>query len=242
MDERMRFIARLLDGESMSRLCEEFGISRKTGYKIWNRYQNTGAYALVDRSRKPHRFGNQLPEQLERTLVKIKREKPYWGAPKIRELLIRRFPNVRAPAVSTVHAVLARNGLVNCRTRRRMRAEGTPLSNSQNPNDLWSADFKGEFMLGDKRYCYPLTVSDHASRYLLAIEALDSVKERGCFPRIRENLSRVGSAGSDPHGQRSPFCIAQRIVWTQSTGSLVAQAGNPNREDQARPSRAERKA
>ena len=121
MDERMRFIARLLDGESMSRLCEEFGISRKTGYKIWNRYQNTGAYALVDRSRKPHRFGNQLPEQLERTLVKIKREKPYWGAPKIRELLIRRFPNVRAPAVSTVHAVLARNGLVNCRKRRRMR-------------------------------------------------------------------------------------------------------------------------
>ena len=86
MDERMRFIARLLDGESMSCLCEEFGISRKTGYKIWNRYQNTGAYALVDRSRKPHRFGNQLPEQLERTLVKIKREKPYWGAPKIRAL------------------------------------------------------------------------------------------------------------------------------------------------------------
>ena len=104
MDERMRFIAKLLDGESMSRLCEEFGISRKTGYKIWNRYQNTGAYALVDRSRKPHRYGNQLPEQLERTLVKIKREKPYWGAPKIRELLIRRFPNVRPPAVSTVHA------------------------------------------------------------------------------------------------------------------------------------------
>ena len=64
-DERMRFIARLLDGEAMSRLCEEFGISRKTGYKIWNRYQNTGVYALVDRSRKPHRFGNQLPEQIE---------------------------------------------------------------------------------------------------------------------------------------------------------------------------------
>ena len=67
MDERMRFVARLLDGESMSCLCEEFGISRKTGYKIWNRYQNTGAYALMDRSRKPHRFGNQLPEQVERS-------------------------------------------------------------------------------------------------------------------------------------------------------------------------------
>jgi len=71
----------------MSRLCEEFGISRKTGYKIWNRYQNTGAYALVDRSRKPHRFGNQLPEQLERTLVKIKREEPYWGARRVKKLI-----------------------------------------------------------------------------------------------------------------------------------------------------------
>ncbi len=114
--------------------------------------------------------GNQLPEQIERTLVRLKREKPYWGAPKIRELLIRRFPNLRPPAVSTVHAVLDRIGLVNCRKRRRFRAEGTALSTSQNPNDLWSADFKGEFMLGDKRYCYPLTLSDHASRYLLAIE------------------------------------------------------------------------
>ncbi len=192
MDERMRFIAKLLDGESMSRLCEEFGISRKTGYKIWNRYQNTGAYALVDRSRKPHRYGNQLPEQVERTLVRLKREKPYWGAPKIRALLIRRFPNVRPPAVSTVHAVLDRNGLVNCRKRRRFKAEGTRLSSSQNPNDLWSADFKGEFMLGDKRYCYPLTVSDHASRYLLAIEALDSVKERGAFPVFERTFQELG--------------------------------------------------
>ena len=81
-DERMRFIARLLDGEAMSRLCEEFGISRKTGYKIWNRYQNTGVYALVDRSCKPHRFGNQLPEQIERTLVRLKREKPHWVRPR----------------------------------------------------------------------------------------------------------------------------------------------------------------
>ena len=107
--------------------------------------QNTGVYALVDRSRKPHRFGNQLPEQIERTLVRLKREKPHWGAPKIRELLIRRFPNLRAPAVSTVHAVLDRNGLVNCRKRRRPRAQGTPLSSSQNPNDLWSAELDLKF-------------------------------------------------------------------------------------------------
>jgi len=181
MDERTKFVALLLDGESMTRACQQLGVSRKTGYKIWNRYQNTGAYALVDRSRKPHRFANQLPEQLERTLLKLKRQKPYWGAPKIRELLIRKFPNLRPPAISTVHAVLDRNGLVNCRKRRRPKAQGTALSTSKNPNDLWCADFKGEFMLADRRYCYPLTISDHATRYLLAVEALESVMEQTAF-------------------------------------------------------------
>jgi putative transposase len=182
MDERMKFVAMLLDGDSMTRACEELGISRKTGYKFWNRYQNTGAYALVDRSRKPHRFANQLPEQIERTLIKLKKQKPYWGAPKIRELLVRKFPNLRPPAISTVHAVLDRHGLVNCRKRRKSKAQGTALSTSKNPNDLWCADFKGEFMLADRRYCYPLTISDHRSRYLLAIEALESVKEATAFP------------------------------------------------------------
>src|SRR5215469_12024668 len=181
MDERMKFLTLLLDGESMTRACEEFGVSRKTGYKIWNRYQNTGAYALLDRSRRPHRFANQLPVQIERTLIKLKRQKPHWGAPKIRELLIRKFPNLRPPATSTVHAVLDRNGLVNSRKRRRPKAQGTALLPSKKPNDLWCADFKGEFMLADRRYCYPLTISDHASRYLLALEALQSVKEETAF-------------------------------------------------------------
>lgn len=192
-DERMKFIARRLDGEPMRPLCDEFGISPKTGYKIWNRYQNQGAYAVVDRSRKPHRFGNQLPEQLERTIVKLKKEKPYWGAPKIRELLIRKFPNLHPPAVSTVHATLDRHGLVNCRKRRsRFKAKGTHLSQSQNPNDIWCADFKGEFMLGDRRYCYPLTISDHISRFLLTVEGLTSVKEELAYPIFERTFQEYG--------------------------------------------------
>jgi putative transposase len=79
---------------------------------------------------------------------------------------------------------LDRHGLVNCRKRRKSKAQGTALSTSKNPNDLWCADFKGEFMLADRRYCYPLTISDHRSRYLLAIEALESVKESDCFPGV----------------------------------------------------------
>ncbi|MER8583160.1 IS481 family transposase [Mesorhizobium sp. M1423] len=179
MEERLRFVARLLDGEGMSDVCREFGISRKTGYKIFNRYREDGLDALSDRSRRPVRYANQLPDQVERLIVSLKRDKPHWGARKIWELLVRRLAgDVRIPAKSTVHAVLDRHGLVKrARQRRRFTAEGTDLSQAAQPNDLWCTDFKGEFRLGNGRYCYPLTVSDQASRYLLVCEALESTKE-----------------------------------------------------------------
>jgi transposase InsO family protein len=178
MEERLRFVARLLEGEGMSEVCREFGISRKTGYKIFNRYRDQGLEALTDRSRRPVRYANQLPGQIERLIVDLKRDKPHWGARKIRELLVRKLAGeVRVPAKSTVHAVLDRHGLVKRARQRRTRAEGTMLSAAAAPNELWCADFKGEFKLGDGRYCYPLTVTDQASRYLLACEALESTRE-----------------------------------------------------------------
>jgi transposase InsO family protein len=176
--ERLRFVARLLDGEGMSEVCRDFGISRKTGYKIFNRYRDQGLEALTDRSRRPVRYANQLPDQVERLIVDLKRDKPHWGARKIRELLVRKLAgDVRLPAKSTVHAVLDRHGLVKRARMRKNRANGTPLSAGANPNDLWCTDFKGEFKLGNGRYCYPLTVSDHAARYLLLCEAFESTRE-----------------------------------------------------------------
>ena len=180
MDERVRFVGRVLDGEAMSDVCREFGISRKTGYKIVNRYRQEGVEALTDRSRRPVRYANQLPEQIERLIVEGKRDKPHWGARKIRELLVRRLAgDVRIPARSTVHAVLDRHGLVSRARKRKAanKAVGTHLSRAAAPNDLWCADFKGEFKLGNRQYCYPLTVTDQASRYLLACEALEATKE-----------------------------------------------------------------
>ena len=126
-DERLRFLARLLDGEAMTALCTEFGISRTTGYKIYDRYKDCGLQGLTERSRRPYRHANQLPMAIEKTFVRLKREYPSWGAPKIRERLRRRCPDVQCPAISTVHAVLDRHGLVARRKRRRHRAEGTPL-------------------------------------------------------------------------------------------------------------------
>jgi len=178
MDERLRFVACLLEGEAMSEVCRAFGISRKTGYKIFDRYKEHGLEALTDRSRRPVRYANQLPAQIETLIVAAKQDKPHWGARKIRELLLRRLAgDVRVPAKSTIHAVLHRHGLVRVPGRPRQRATGTPLSTGARPNDLWCADFKGEFKLGNGQYCYPLTVTDHASRFLLLCEALDSTRE-----------------------------------------------------------------
>src|SRR6267154_2565425 len=111
MDERLRFVARLLEGEKMAPLCAEFGISRKTGYKIFDRYKDCGVAAFTDRSRRPYRQANRLPAPLEAVIVRLKREYPGWGAPKIREKLRRQFTVPHLPAISTVHAVLDRHGL-----------------------------------------------------------------------------------------------------------------------------------
>jgi transposase len=154
MDERVQFVARRLAGEPMSDLCREFGISRKTGYKIFDRYQECGVHGLSDRSRRPYRYAHQLPFPVENYILNLKHEHPSWGARKIRERLMRRFSDIPLPAKSTIHAVLDRHGLVERRSgRSRRRAQGTPLSLGQRPNELWCTDYKGEFLLGNRQYC-----------------------------------------------------------------------------------------
>lgn len=229
MDERLRFVARLLEGEAMTDLCVEFGISRKTGYKIYDRYKESGAEALSDRSRRPWRYANQLPPQLEAQIVGLKHGKPHWGARKIRELLVRRLASeIKVPARSTIHAVLDRNGLVRRMGRRRNKAEGTTLSAGANPNDLWCADFKGEFTLGNKRYCYPLTVTDHASRYLLMCEALDSVREETAFQAFEQLFRERGLPTAIRSDNGLPFAspnalfnLSKLAVWWLRLGISI---------------------
>jgi transposase InsO family protein len=237
MDERLRFIARLLEGEAMTDLCIEFGISRKTGYKIYDRYKESGSDALTDRSKRPWRYANQLPPQLEAQIVGLKRDKPHWGARKIRELLVRRLASgIKVPARSTIHAVLDRNGLVSRMGRRRNKARGTALSSGANPNDLWCADFKGEFTLGNKRYCYPLTVTDHASRYLLLCEALDSTREATAFEAFEQLFREKGMPLAIRSDNGVPFAspnalfnLSKLAVWWLRLGISIERIkpGNP---------------
>ena len=186
MDEKIKFIARLLDGEKMAPLCREFNISRKTGYQIWQRYKRFGQEAFIQQKRTPYRYANKLPPQLEILILDLKKEFPDWGAPKIREKIIRRHQGVRIPAISTIHAVLDRHGLVKSSLRKkRHKAQGTELTDVKEPNDLWCADYKGEFMLGDRRYCYPLTITDYASRFLFKCESLAN----GAIPFLVETAA-----------------------------------------------------
>src|SRR5712672_1427808 len=237
MDERVRFVARLLDGEKMAALCREFAISRKTGYKIFDRYKESGLEALTDRTRRPWRYANQLPQQVEAAILCLKREKPYWGARKIRERLLRRFScEVKVPARSTIHAVLDRHGLVQRRGRRRNHAQGTPLSLGQKPNELWCTDYKGEFLLGNKKYCYPLTVTDHASRYLLLCEALESTCEALAFTAFERLFKERGLPASMRSDNGVPFAspnslfhLSNLSVWWLRLGITIEriQPGHP---------------
>src|SRR5438477_1462133 len=229
MDERLKFVARRLDGEPMTELCREFGISRKTGYKIFDRYKEHGLEALTDRSRRPVRNANQLPDQIESLIVRLKQGKPHWGARKIRELLIRRLAgDVKVPANSTIHTVLDRHGFVKRMGKRRNRASGTPLSQGHAPNDLWCADFKGEFKLGTGRYCYPLTVTDQASRFLLLCEALESTCEDTAFTAFERLFHERGLPQAIRSDNGVPFAspnalfnLSKLSVWWLRLGIAI---------------------
>jgi transposase InsO family protein len=236
MDERLKFVARCLEGENMSALCREFGISRPTGYKIYNRYKDCGLDGLQDRSRRPYRHANRLPFQIERTILQLKREYPTWGAIKIRDKVIRDYPMVHPPAKSTVHAVLERHGLVKKRKRHRYRAQGTPLSEAQRPNGLWCVDYKGEFMLGNRQYCYPLTITDYCSRYLLACEGLASTKSHFAFTVFERVFKEFGLPDAIRSDNGLPFAspnaffgLSRLSVWWLRLGISLERIkpGNP---------------
>ncbi len=144
-------------------------------------------------------------------ILNMKREHPSWGARKIRERLLRRFSGIPMPAKSTVHAVLDRHGLVERRGRLRRRAQGTALSLGQRPNELWCTDYKGEFLLGNHQYCYPLTVTDHASRYLLTCEALSSTRENYAFTVFERLFKERGLPANIRSDNGVPFASAHAL-------------------------------
>ena len=226
MKERMRFVADAERGlYSMSELCERYGISRRTGYKWIDRYEAKGPAGLLERSRAPHGCPHRLESAAVAALVEARRQHPSWGPRKLLAWLEERRPDVEWPAASTAGDLLKRRGLVQPRRRRRhWEHPGADRPVPAAPNELWTTDFKGQFRTRDGQYCYPLTIADQHSRYLLACAALTSVATDDT-QRIFERLFReVGLPAAIQSDNGTPFCstgihgLSALSVWWMRLG------------------------
>lgn len=223
---RYELIYRYLKKERITDLCKEYQISRKTAYKFIHRFEQEGRRGLGDHSRRPHHFAHQTEELVEQLILDLKFQYPTWGAKKIKPRLEELYPQIRIPAVSTISLILARHGLVHS-SPRRLRRSSHPahLTMSAAPNDIWCVDFKGQFQTRDKKYCYPLTISDHYSRYLLACEALPAPSQQETFPVFAATFARHGLPRIIRSDNGGPFASAtalygltQLVVWFLKLG------------------------
>ena len=176
MDQRTQFIADYLrDVFGITDLCHHYGVSRKTAYKWIDRYLRHGPAGIEERSRKPHNSPNETVPEIVNAIIQVRQRHPSWGAKKLLVLLQKRYPWWEFPARSTVCDILSRHGMVLVtRKRRQIGHPGKPQSQILAPNDLWCADYKGQFKTGNGLYCYPLTVTDGYSRFLLGCQGLNS--------------------------------------------------------------------
>src|SRR4030042_2770767 len=174
MEERMKLMLMYQrDNWSMAELCENVGVSRKTGYKWLKRYEQTGMEGLRDMSRAPHEHPNAVALVIEGAIVELKQQRPNWGPKKLLQILQRQRSEVEWPVRSTIGAILKRHGLVRSRRRcRKTPPYEQPFAGYDHPNAVWSADLKGWFVTGDRQRCDPLTVTDNYSRYLIRCQAV----------------------------------------------------------------------
>jgi transposase InsO family protein len=240
MHERMRFIVEAeAEEEPFAELCQRFGISRKTGYKWIARYNAQGPGGLEDRSPIARSHPRAVSEEMITLLVEARKAHPFWGPKKLRAWLAAERGEQGVPAASTVGELLKRHGLIQPR-RRRVRVPvvgGRRLGSCDESNSTWCADFKGHFVLGDRSRCYPLTISDGFSRYLLKCEALGEPKTQP----VREHFERAFRAYGMPQRIRTdngpPFAsvglggLSDLSVWFVKLG-ITPERIEPGRPEQ----------
>lgn len=243
MKQRTQFIDQYLRREhSVAELCRRFGISRKTGYKWIARFKEEGGseglkVTLADRSRRPHSSPRATERWLEEAIVDARKQRPHWGPKKLRAVLARHNPTVELPAESTFAAVFRRNGLVRPRRRRqRTPPYSAPFAQATRPNALWCVDFKGQFSVG-RATCYPLTVTDACSRYLIACIGLSGTEGssvRRAFERIFDEFGLPDAIRSDsgpPFATRGPAALSSLSAWWHKLG-IRHERIKPGRPDQ----------
>lgn len=237
VDERLKFVAAAKSGRhSMTELCAQFGISRKTGYKFLRRYAEEGPEAFRDRSRSPHRHPNQTPPEVEAAILRVRKAHPTWGSKKILAVLEREWDIDWIPARSTVDAVLKRAGLVKVRGRRaRRQPSSPPVVEATAPNDVWSIDYKGWFRVGDGTRCDPLTLNDVFSRASLECRAMVAPKLEDVRRRLEYAFWNLGvpryllSDNGPPFASRGIGKLSRLGVWLLRLGvqPILIEPGHP---------------
>lgn len=229
MEQRARFIAAdRLGLYTRAELCARYGISRKTGYKWLDRYDQEGQPGLQDRSHAPHHCPHRISSELAELFSTARRQHPDWGAGKLLDWLGPRHPEITQdvwPAVSTVGDLLARQGLVKKRRRRRKHLHpGVVPPKTKAPNDLWTADFKGQFTTRDGLWCFPLTIGDLHSRYLLSCRGMPNIKGQGARPVFERTFREYGLPWAIRTDNGVPFAscgihgLSQLNVWWMRLG------------------------
>jgi putative transposase len=228
MDQRMQFIADYLRQTlSMTELCDSYGVSRKTGYKLIDRYLRHGPAGLEERSRRPHQSPNRTADEIVAAILEARRRHPSWGAKKLLTLIQKRHQDWELPHRSTACDILSRHGMVpKKRSRRRIGHPGKPTSSILAPNDVWSADFKGQFKTGNGRYCFPLTVTDGFSRYLLGCQGLTSTavhEAKPVFTRLFREYGlpkRIRTDNGVPFATNTLARLSKLSAWWVRLGVL----------------------
>lgn len=240
MDEKLKFIAAAESGVySFAETCRQFGISRQTGYELMTRYQAEGERALVPRLRAPRTHPNTIGDAMAAQLLEVKAKYPHFGPRKVRDYLIMQGHRRPLPAASTIGELFKRHGLVRPRGRRRARSVPStePLRHASAPNKVWSMDFKGQFRVGNGQWCYPLTVSDNASRYLLVCRALAHPTEAAVWPYFRRAFEDYGLPDALRSDNGAPFAstalggLTRLSVWLLKLG-IALERTQPGRPDQ----------
>jgi transposase InsO family protein len=239
MDQRTQFIAdHLRETQTITELCDRYGVSRKTGYKWIDRYLRLGPAGLEEHSRRPHRAPNQTADEIVAAILEARHRHPGWGGKKLRALLQRRHPRWTLPGRSTVCDILSRHGLVPTRRqRRRLGHPGKPTTIMAAPNAVWCADYKGQFKTGDGRYCYPLTVTDGFSRYLLGCQGLGStagVEAQPVFTRLFKEYGlplRIRTDNGIPFATTTLARLSKLSAWWVRLG-ILPEFIEPGRPDQ----------
>jgi len=242
MDQRTQFIADFLRQVlSVTELCDLYGVSRKTGYKWIDRYLRQGPAGLQERSRRPQGSPNQTAQEIVAALLEARRRHPSWGGKKLLALVHKRHRNWDLPHRSTVCDILSRHGMVpKKRTRRRIGHPGKPTSSILAPNDLWCADFKGQFKTGNGSYCYPLTVTDGFSRYLLGCQGLNSTSVEESKPVFTQLFreyglpKRIRTDNGVPFATNTLARLSRLSAWWVRLGVLpeLIEPGKPQQNGQ----------